>query len=306
MQSIVFEGAGVNAFSYIGVVRTLEHANYTRNIQNFAGVSSGACIASLMALGYSSYDMEDILRDIKLEEVTQSCIASKIYNLIRGYGLFSRDKTRKKLIQILKTKNVDTYTLHDVFSKTGHTLAIGVSDIHTCQPKYYDTFSTPDTKLVDVLVESIAVPFLFTYEDGYVDGGATDNFPLWIFNDETLFKKSDYKALYALEIPETTTGVRISSPPIENQHPHNIVQYIITIIRMLYYQFDRTPAHYDEQSIIIPINEQEAFEFDISEEKRIRLIKKGQKVARRYLKDKNLIKSSSSSDKDSNSSNSQE
>ena len=57
--NLVCEGGGVRGIAHIGALCALEDYGFTFN--SFAGTSVGALITSLMAVGYSAYEIKKIL-----------------------------------------------------------------------------------------------------------------------------------------------------------------------------------------------------------------------------------------------------
>lgn len=85
--NIIFQGGGIKGLSYVGVLRYLEENNY--KIKHIAGTSVGAIIGSLVAVGYDSYDLENIINQIN-EDVF--LYKKKGNNIIKDKGLYSLDR----------------------------------------------------------------------------------------------------------------------------------------------------------------------------------------------------------------------
>lgn len=62
--NLVLQGGGIKGLAYIGALRYLEENNI--NINYIAGSSVGAIIGSLIACGYDSYELEDIINNISI------------------------------------------------------------------------------------------------------------------------------------------------------------------------------------------------------------------------------------------------
>ena len=60
--NLVCQGGGVRGIAHIGALCALEDYGFTFNC--FSGTSVGALVTSLMAVGYSAYEVKKILFDI--------------------------------------------------------------------------------------------------------------------------------------------------------------------------------------------------------------------------------------------------
>ena len=97
--NIIFQGGGIKGLSYVGVLRYLEENNY--KIKHIAGTSVGAIIGSLVAVGYDSYDLENIINQIN-EDVF--LYKKKGNNIIKDKGLYSLDRLEMLLEKLFLDK----------------------------------------------------------------------------------------------------------------------------------------------------------------------------------------------------------
>lgn len=59
-ENLVFEGEGFNEIAYIGVLKKMHELDALQELKRVAGISTGAIIACLIAVGYSPNDLEEI------------------------------------------------------------------------------------------------------------------------------------------------------------------------------------------------------------------------------------------------------
>ena len=97
----VFEGGGIKGLAYVGVLRFLEKRGF--RIQKVGGTSIGAVFASLIAAGYNSYEIEELVNDFNPRIIT-SMRGSRSAKFVNGIK-------RKVIIQLLTLKSIFTQCL---------------------------------------------------------------------------------------------------------------------------------------------------------------------------------------------------
>ena len=65
-ENLAFKGGGPKGIAYVGAVKALQSQGQLRELKRVAGTSAGAINATLMAMGYSAEEMEDILQKTNL------------------------------------------------------------------------------------------------------------------------------------------------------------------------------------------------------------------------------------------------
>ena len=66
-KNLVFEGGGVKGIAYGGALDALNAMNALQGIERVAGTSAGAITATLLALGYTSSEVSDIISTTKIK-----------------------------------------------------------------------------------------------------------------------------------------------------------------------------------------------------------------------------------------------
>src|SRR3712207_5470111 len=104
----VFEGGGVKGIGLVGAVACLEDKGCI--IENVAGTSAGAMIASLVAVGYTSKQLREIIINIDynkfldekfLYDFKPTEFISKGVSLIKNKGIYSGDAIEKFMRMLL-------------------------------------------------------------------------------------------------------------------------------------------------------------------------------------------------------------
>ena len=70
-KNLVGEGGGVKGICHCGVVQVLEELNILKNIDKFAGSSAGSIIAALLAIGYTSDELKDIMFSFNFDDLVK-------------------------------------------------------------------------------------------------------------------------------------------------------------------------------------------------------------------------------------------
>ena len=210
IHSLVFAGCGLAGISYLGVLRFLEEKGLMSDISYFAGASSGSFVATMAACGYTSDQLQKLLNEIQLNKITDPWY-KWIYNLFCKGGFNTTERMRSKLEQcLLKIGLSKDLTFGELYNDRGKCVTVVVTDMKNKKPIYIHPFTHPDTRIVDALLQSLSVPIFFT-SSCYMDGGITDNYPVWIYNDIDVFKKGDFGTLQKLKVPHETLGVKVKN-----------------------------------------------------------------------------------------------
>jgi NTE family protein len=203
----VFEGGGVRGISLVGAVKSAEQADVV--FQRLAGTSSGAIVAALLAAGYTSEEMSDIIKQMPFASfLTRSPMFNTKYigpalRVMIKKGLFSGEALEQWIRRILLKKNISTFS-----DLPPGKLQIIASDITNGKililPDGLSQYGlNPDTFEVAKAVRmSTSIPYFFdpvmlrlrgtaargkSFPDQFVyivDGGLLSNFPLWLLDGE--------------------------------------------------------------------------------------------------------------------------
>lgn len=190
-KNLVFEGGGVKGICHCGAVQVLEELNILKNINKFAGSSAGSIIASLLAIGYTSDELKDIMFSFNFDDLVKD---RKNYlrdgiRLIHSYGMCDGDEVMSFLGKLFldKVHNAN-YTFEDLFNEHGKMLVITVTDLNNLRTEYMSHLSHSKMPIRKAIRMSMSVPYLFEpvkmKQNLYVDGGVLDNYPIHVFDGE--------------------------------------------------------------------------------------------------------------------------
>lgn len=284
----VLDGGGVTALGLVvGALTVAEQVGYTE-WRRTAGASAGAIAASLLAAGYSAGELKEIMMDLEysslLDYTSPLDILFHPFGFLSGvfsdYGVNKSSPIREWLKDKLSPKGVESFSdlkLDSDESLGGYKLRIIACDITKRNmlilPEGIESYGgDPDELSVARAVEmSLLFPGFFKphmLDGSYViDGGVLSNFPVRLFN-----QKDDP------EVPTFGFKVLKNNLPIEG--PISFFKEII--YTMLEVRSEEHQVESDFVRIIpIPSNGVSPLAFNLSKEKKQKLLQSGREAARK-------------------------
>ena len=206
-KNLVMEGGGVRGLAYPGALHVLETQGILHSIENVAGSSAGAIAGIMVALNYSSYEIDSVLHSIKIQEFNDGrFFIGKIKRVTKEYGVHKGVKLSDWIGNLIKYKtgheDITFRGLYELTLKnpgfknfycTGTNISKQELEIFSWQ-------NWPDMKLRTAVQISSCIPFYFVpiaidaegnevsaeqdsvKYDLYVDGGMLCNYPISIFD----------------------------------------------------------------------------------------------------------------------------
>jgi NTE family protein len=263
-RNLVFQGGGVKAFAYHGVLPVLEKFDILPEIQRVAGSSAGALLATLISFRLDAEKTIDLYKTVEYAKVAQARedeelpahlpkllerelirlrggmeIASRI---LRRYGLYANDYAHEWLMEtIAKYSDGNGRATFADFRALGYRdVYIVATNISTHTAEVLSVETTPDVAVADAVLLSSSIPFFFEAPkfdgkqlgggDFYTDGGVLSNYPLHIF-DHPRFEKDNRHFEHGINWE--TLGCRLFTPE-DCQPQHEPILHIIDYIENLF------------------------------------------------------------------------
>lgn len=287
----VFEGGGMRGIGIVGALTYLESKGY--EWQRVAGTSVGAVIAALIAAGYTSEEMKDILAKMDFKDFLDKSglqrlpLLGKALGFFIEKGIYSGEYVEHWINKLLKAKGVRKFK--DVTVNGECRLKIVASDITKRRililPDHLPEYGINPMKfsIAKAVRMSISIPFYFkpvqfAHRDGVsyiVDGAVCCNFPIGIFDVEG--------------IPRwPTIGFKFDKPEISNtkQGKTDPLSFLFDIANTLSAEKNREWLKDKNlvRTILIPTDEVQPTDFNISRRRSIKLFKSGYKSAFKFHK----------------------
>ena len=205
-KNLVLEGGGIRGLAYPGAMQVLEEKGVLQNIENVAGCSAGAIMGLMIALHYSSHEIDSIFSTLKIQQFNDGSFFGIPRRVKKEYGIFKGDKFEEWLSKLIinKTGNAEItfaqlHQLH-VINKNFKELYVTGTNISRQKLQIFSWHHSPGMKLKTAVHISGCIPVYYkpvavdsnwqevseknkkTNVDLYVDGGMLNNYPLNIFD----------------------------------------------------------------------------------------------------------------------------
>jgi NTE family protein len=203
---LVFEGGGVKGIGLAGAFAALEERGYRH--RRVAGASAGAITAALVAAGYTSRELDEILLEVPFADFKDRDWKDRIpligraVSLLLERGIYEGRVFERWMTELLEAKGITRFgQLVDEDAedeRRRHRLLVIASDVTHRRmlvlPEDADHLGVdPDELEIGYAVRmSMSIPIFFEpvlhrnpetgEEHLIVDGGMLSNFPVWLFD----------------------------------------------------------------------------------------------------------------------------
>jgi NTE family protein len=203
---LVFEGGGVKGIGLAGAYAVLEERGYT--VKRVAGTSAGAITAALVAAGYSSAELDDIVLKLPFTSFEDERWTASIplvgdeVDVLLHRGLYKGQFFMKWMAERLEAKGItrfgqlvdpdaegpdSRYRLRVIASDVTHRKLLVLPD-----DAGHLGVDPDELEIAYAVRMSMSIPFFFEpvrhhnpltrQEHLIVDGGMLSNFPVWLFD----------------------------------------------------------------------------------------------------------------------------
>lgn len=197
-ENIVFEGGGSKGLAYCGALYLFEELGILKKTKKLAGTSAGGITATMVNLGYSAHEIEEIAKN----DLTTSLLMdgnafwkkiTSLPRLLQWYGLSSGTNFSEWLAEKFEGKGFDRdITFRELYMKTNIELCLLVTDLNSMHEIYCHVKTTPAMPVRTAVRMTMSIPGMFQpveyqrSEGGnknyYVDGGVLCNYPIHCFD----------------------------------------------------------------------------------------------------------------------------
>lgn len=287
--NLVCKGGGMKGIALVGAIASLEDIGYEWD--RLAGTSAGALVASLLAVGYTSSEIEEILYEIDYPKFKDKNLfqlipfAGDLLSISFYKGIYSGKYLEEFLHEKFKQKGKTKFK--DVSINGESRLKMIASDVTrkkllVLPDDLVDYDIDPmDFEIAKAVRMSASIPLYFypvklEYDKKscfIVDGGLLSNFPIWIFDTNC---HSRYP----------TIGLNLSQDTNHEIHESkNPINYLLDIVKTsLYTNEDVYFKEKDYLRIInIPTLNVSATSFNIPKETMEKLYESGYKSAQSFV-----------------------
>ena len=263
---ICFSGGGIRAVAFVGTLEVLQKYKLLNHVNEYIGVSAGALIAFLLAIGYTIQELKTLVCGFDFSLV-RNLDPENTLEFFERFGLDDGANLTKLCESVMKQKNLPASLTFEELAKLSPTLPrfrCYASDLNTCQSREFSLTATPTVKIIDALKASMSLSFYFVpIEDPVTghcltDGGALNNYPMVFLTEE-----EQRRAL----------GIMFSGEHAENKKIESLFDFITQLYACVYMprirQITQTLA---ERTILLPHGDYPSWNFEATKEERIMLI----------------------------------
>ncbi|RDE31783.1 hypothetical protein DV713_17520 [Parageobacillus thermoglucosidasius] len=286
---IVFSGGGIRGFALIGAYEAIEAKGL--RWRRLAGTSAGSLVAALIAAGYTSKEMIDLLDELELRHFLdeRKCLFPfPMWKWLRIYwrmGLYKGEVFEQWVKEVLAARGVKTFG-----DLPKESLSIVASDVTNGRmlilpddlPQY--GVNPAAFSVAKAVRMSTSIPYFFepvklqTKEGGciVVDGGVLSNFPLFLFDEEKQVKK---RPVLGIQL-----SVKLSERP--KRKINNAIQLFEALFSAMKEAHDTRyiSRRHEKDIVFLPVENVFFTEFSLTPETRDRLIQYGREKTERFLK----------------------
>lgn len=294
-ENLVFEGGSVKGILYSGVIKELDQVGVLSSIKRFAGTSIGALFASLLAVGFTSDEilaLVPVYCDVTKLADNSNCVQN-IFHIFQHFGINDTKNMEQQFRALFNHRINPDITLKELYEKTNKELVIVSCSLMYKKPVYFHHTTFPNVKLIDAVIASMSIPFIFyprkIENDSYVDGGIVDNFPMWVFNDINKLATGSFESIDRKILSPSTLGIKLITKSLSDVNQDNtkissIVSYTMSLLNTIMFKIeniDINPLYADQ---VIPIYTETVYfvDFTLSKKTVKNLINTARKNVRKY------------------------
>lgn len=307
---LVLEGGGVKGIALAGAIEVLEERGY--RVNRVAGSSAGSIAGALATAGIPATTMVKVLRETNYRRFedgpwwTRTLLGKGLSILLHNgihRGAYLREWLDEQLAAhgepgrtgtFADLRYTDPEPEIDVTGAHAYRLVVTVSDLTAGRLRYLpmdadDVGSTPDTlRVMDAVRASTSIPLFFRpvrWKNAFgkpavlVDGGLLSNFPVSVFDRPEG------------EVPRWPTfGIKLSAKPeagfgVQNRirGPLSFGKAVADTVTGFYDRMHIDSSHAVARTIFIDTAAVRPTHFDLSDDEREMLYRKGRKAATDFL-----------------------
>ena len=159
MKGLAVSGGGLYGIYFLGMVDYLQETGRDQEYTHFAGTSAGSIVSYALALGYPAKVLAEKGIQFAIETDLRAILKNSMLSIVKKYGLIDSDAFFRDLFRTYQFPN---FTFREVYEKTGKSLLINAMCVNTRKETVFSEVDTPDYLVLDAIMHSCTVPFVFT------------------------------------------------------------------------------------------------------------------------------------------------
>ncbi len=305
-SNLALKGGGIRGIAYTGAVKVLEEKGITAGLDNIAGTSSGAMVGTLMAVGFTATEMQQIMLHLKIQRFNDGgwIFIGGQRRMRKHYGWYKGNAIERWIGKLIEqrtgTADLTFRQLHELalHDKKYKNVFITATDLTAQKVQVFSWQTYPDMMIKTAVRASFSVPLYFEavvldsagheIKDHkacpachvFVDGGIVANYPLNVF--DTGATPNMHTLGLNLERPEQMEDPQGSIAPyrITGFKSYVGALYNITIETL---NWNNTISHEQERTIYISTSNLSPKVRKIKKEQKLLLYNNGVQAAEKFL-----------------------
>jgi NTE family protein len=283
-RKICFSGGGIRAVAFVGALEILQKRNLLVNVKEYIGVSAGALIGFLLAIGYTLKELKKIVLEFDFGLI-RNLEPENTLGFLEQYGLDNGANLQRLCEVVVKQKGISPTITFQELSEIQPPLPAFrcfATDLTTCESREFSLKTTPTVPIILALRASMCLPFYFTpIEDpitGHLlgDGGLINNYPMVFLPEE--------EQKYAL-------GLMFSGEHAENKEIEHFYDFLLQIFACIYMpRIREIQKSLAEHTILLPLGDFPSWNFEATKEERHILIQAAAEATSQFLERGNRMK----------------
>lgn len=267
----LFGGGAIRGLAYVGAIRAMEELELEYDI--IGGSSVGSIIAALIAVGYKSYEIENLFMKVNFD-----LFKDIHFGIGKPFALSKGEIFMDWLNELLKNKLQNVLGKNVIFRDIQKKLIIIATDIKHFKSFEFSRTETPDFEVAQAIKVSSSMPGLmapFEYKGcELVDGDLQKASPMWRLSDE--FSSSESRILeFRLEGDYNK----------DDKNPLTFINTIYSCVTDVATEFVTEIYGQNDRYDCISINTGDVFfaDFNLDKDSRRKLVTLGYNQTKRYF-----------------------
>lgn len=311
-RNLVFEGGGVKGIAYCGALQVIEEKGILKDIRRTAGTSAGAITAGLLAVGYSTGEILQLLSQTSFKNFMDSYwgFLRDTIAFFRYYGWYKGNYFKRWFENLIEQKTGDkNLTFRQLYEKSKlepavfRELVVTGTNLNTRSTEIFSAETSPDLAVAQAIRISMSIPAFFRVvrwnRTRYADGGLFYNYPINIFDnaryleDPAFGKPAPYDSRPGSAFNCQTLGFRVDTrdeiegfahPPVARS-VNSLKDFLLAIVSGYLEGMNRRHLHKNDwhRTIFIDSLGIKTTQFDLTQQEVNNLVASGRQGAAAYF-----------------------
>jgi len=277
---LILSGGGVKVVSIVGAMKALETSGLLTQLKEISGVSAGAWLAFMISAGLSIETLESLVLEFEFSHI-RNLNPEGLMTFPETLGIDDGTNLIKFLesifrvaIKISPTVTFSEFNALNLSKIKFRCWATDLKEYTTCE---FSLEKTPNARIIDALRASMALPLYFTPVKHPITGN--------LLSDGGIQGSLPIHALTETE-RENCIGIGFSQDS-EKKNPTDLMSFMSSLFSCLIHSRHEIILSKWYSSIIkIPTYNTASWDFEISREDRIKLVKNGYEAGLHWISNK--------------------